>query len=60
MMDYQVLIVDDRPLYRLALKGAVSAACADSELYEADGVAGLFDALGRHSRVDLLLLASNS
>jgi DNA-binding NarL/FixJ family response regulator len=58
-MNYQVLIVDDYPLYRLALKGAVAAACTDSELFEADSVAGLFDALDRHPRVDLLLLDLN-
>jgi DNA-binding NarL/FixJ family response regulator len=58
-MNYEVLIVDDHPLYRLALKGAVAAACMDSELFEADSVAGLFDALDRHPRVDLLLLDLN-
>ena len=44
-MNYQVLIVDDHPLYRLALAGAVAAACPDCEIVEADGVGGLFDAL---------------
>lgn len=58
-MNYEVLIVDDHPLYRLALKGAVAAACMDSELFEADSVAGLFDALDRHPQVDLLLLDLN-
>jgi hypothetical protein len=38
-MNYEVLIVDDHSLYRLALKGAVAAACMDSELFEADSVA---------------------
>jgi DNA-binding NarL/FixJ family response regulator len=55
-MKYQVLIVDDHPLYRLALKGAVAATCASCEIFEADSVAGLFDALDRHPRTDLLLL----
>jgi DNA-binding NarL/FixJ family response regulator len=58
-MNYDVLIVDDHPLYRLALKGAVAAACPDSELFEADSVAALFDALERHPQVDLLLLDLN-
>jgi DNA-binding NarL/FixJ family response regulator len=58
-MKYEVLIVDDHPLYRLALRGAVASACADSELFEADSVAALFDALDRHPRVDLLLLDLN-
>ncbi len=57
-MKYQVLIVDDHPLYRLALKGAVAAAL-HGEVFEADSVAGLFDALERHPRVDLLLLDLN-
>jgi DNA-binding NarL/FixJ family response regulator len=58
-VNYEVLIVDDHPLYRLALKGAVAAACPGSELFEADSVAGLFDALELHPRVDLLLLDLN-
>jgi len=58
-MNYEVLIVDDHPLYRLALKGTVAAACANCEIFEADSVGGLFDALDRHPRVDLLLLDLN-
>jgi DNA-binding NarL/FixJ family response regulator len=58
-MNYQVLIVDDHPLYRLALKSAVAAACANCEIFEADCVGGLFDALDRHPSVDLLLLDLN-
>jgi DNA-binding NarL/FixJ family response regulator len=58
-MNYEVLIVDDHPLYRLALKGAIAAACAGSDVFEADSVAGLFEALERHPRVDLLLLDLN-
>ena len=58
-MNYQVLIVDDHPLYRLALKGAVAAACTNCEIFEADSVAGLFDALDRHPHADLLLLDLN-
>jgi DNA-binding NarL/FixJ family response regulator len=58
-MTYEVLIVDDHPLYRLALKGAVAAACTDVQIFEADSVGALFDALDRHPRVDLLLLDLN-
>jgi DNA-binding NarL/FixJ family response regulator len=58
-MNYQVLIVDDHPLYRLALKGAVAAACRNCEIFEADSVGGLFDGLERHPHVDLLLLDLN-
>jgi DNA-binding NarL/FixJ family response regulator len=58
-MNYEVLIVDDHPLYRLALKGAVAAACTECEIFEADSVGGLFDALDQHPHVDLLLLDLN-
>jgi DNA-binding NarL/FixJ family response regulator len=58
-MKYEVLVVDDHPLYRLALKGAVAAACKNCEIFEADSVGGLFDALDQHPRVDLLLLDLN-
>jgi DNA-binding NarL/FixJ family response regulator len=58
-VNYQVLIVDDHPLYRLALKGAVAAACTGCEIFEADSVGDLFDALDRHPDVDLLLLDLN-
>jgi DNA-binding NarL/FixJ family response regulator len=58
-VNYQVLIVDDHPLYRLALNGAVAAACPESNIIEADSVAALFEALERHPRVDVLLLDLN-
>jgi len=58
-MKFQVLIVDDHPLYRLALRGAVAAACPNCEIIEADCVGGLFDALDGHPNVDLLLLDLN-
>lgn len=58
-MNHEVLIVDDHPLYRLALKGAVAAACANCRIFEADSVGALFDALDRQPGVDLLLLDLN-
>ena len=58
-MNFQVLIVDDHPLYRAALRGAIAAACADAEFVEADSVAGLFDVLEQHPHADLLLLDLN-
>ena len=58
-VNYEVLIVDDHPLYRLALNGAVAAACVNVKIFEADSVGGLFDALDQHPRVDLLLLDLN-
>ena len=56
---YQVVIVDDHPLFRAALISAVCAACPTGEFFEADSVATLFDTLERHPRVDLLLLDLN-
>jgi DNA-binding NarL/FixJ family response regulator len=58
-MSFQILIVDDHPLYRLALKGAVASACANCEIFEADSVGGLFDCLDSHPLIDLLLLDLN-
>jgi DNA-binding NarL/FixJ family response regulator len=58
-MNYQVLIVDDHPLFRAALKGAVAATCTSCEFLEADSVAGLFDTLEQHPNIDLLLLDLN-
>ncbi|MGO9327405.1 MAG: response regulator [Steroidobacteraceae bacterium] len=54
-----MLIVDDHPLYRAALRGAIAAACTNCEFVEADSVAGLFDALARDPQADLLLLDLN-
>jgi DNA-binding NarL/FixJ family response regulator len=56
---YRVVIVDDHPLFRAALKSAVCAACANGEFFEADSVATLFDLLERQPHVDLLLLDLN-
>jgi DNA-binding NarL/FixJ family response regulator len=58
-MPYQILIVDDHPLYRLALKGAVAAGCPGCEIFESDSIGGLFDILEKHARIDLLLLDLN-
>jgi DNA-binding NarL/FixJ family response regulator len=58
-MNYEVLIVDDHPLFRAALRGAVEAACPNCEFLEADSVARLFDTLEQHPHADLLLLDLN-
>ena len=58
-MNYEILIVDDHPLFRAALKDAVAAACIDCAFLEAENVAGLFDMLERHPHTDLLLLDLN-
>lgn len=55
----QVLVADDHPLFREALKGAVRAAFPGVELAEAADVAGLFDLLEAHPHADLLLLDLN-
>jgi len=58
-MCHEFLIVDDHPLYREALKGAIAAAFTDGRFFEADSVAGLLDALEQHPHADLLLLDLN-
>jgi DNA-binding NarL/FixJ family response regulator len=55
-MHYEVLVVDDHPLFRAALKDAVRAFCTDCRFIEADSVASLFDSLDQHPHADLLLL----
>jgi len=57
-VNYQVLIVDDHPLYRLALKGAVADAC-EGQVYEANSIEGLFEMMQLHPQMDLLLLDLN-
>jgi DNA-binding NarL/FixJ family response regulator len=56
---YRFLIVDDHPLYRAALRGALATVCPESEYSEADSVAGLFSELELHPYADLLLLDLN-
>jgi DNA-binding NarL/FixJ family response regulator len=58
-MNYEVVIVDDHPLFRAALKDAVRAVCTDCQFLEADSVASLFDTLEEHPHPDLLLLDLN-
>jgi DNA-binding NarL/FixJ family response regulator len=58
-MKDQILIVDDHPLFRAALRGALAGAGDSLEFIEADSVASLFDALEQRPRTDLLLLDLN-
>jgi DNA-binding NarL/FixJ family response regulator len=58
-MSYLVLIVDDHPLFRAALRDAVRAVCDDCEFLEAGSIASLFDQLETHPDADLLLLDLN-
>jgi DNA-binding NarL/FixJ family response regulator len=51
-----ILVADDHPLFRAALRGAVAASCADAEFVEADSVASLLEAVEHHPQADLLLL----
>ncbi len=55
----EILIADDHPLFRDALKRAVARAMPDAELVEADTVSGLLDMAAAHPDADLLLLDLN-
>jgi DNA-binding NarL/FixJ family response regulator len=52
----EVLIADDHPLFRDALKRAVSQALPDAALFDADSVPALFAQVEAHPHADLLLL----
>ena len=56
---YQLIVADDHPLYRAALKGAVAAACPDATFIEACNVADLLQVVERTTDADLLLLDLN-
>ena len=58
-MSCELLIADDHPLYRAALKGAVACACPGAVFFEAGSVADLFELIERHGQADLLLLDLN-
>ncbi len=50
------LIVDDHPLFREALQGAVRMAHADAEVFEATTIEGAIDVADAHRDLDLALL----
>lgn len=54
-----ILIADDHPLFREALRGAVARQLPAARLVEADSVPGLFALAERHPDADLLLLDLN-
>lgn len=54
-----ILIADDHPLFRDALKRAVARVLPQAHLIETDSVPGLFEAATRHPEADLLLLDLN-
>jgi DNA-binding NarL/FixJ family response regulator len=54
-----ILIADDHPLFREALKGAVARLLPGAQIVEADSAGALFAAAERHPDADLLLLDLN-
>jgi DNA-binding NarL/FixJ family response regulator len=52
----RILVVDDHPLFRLALVQAVGNLEEDIEIIEADGLDSARDVLGRRPDIDLALL----
>ena len=52
----RILVVDDHPLFRLALVQAVGNLEDEIEIIEADGLDSAREVLGRHADVDLILL----
>lgn len=58
-MTYRLIIVDDHPLYRAALRGAVAEACPQGQFQEADSVDSMFELLERDPGADLMLLDLN-
>jgi len=58
-MGSSILIADDHPLFRAALRSAISAAVADAAFTEADSISALFESLERDPHADLLLLDLN-
>lgn len=58
-MTRTVLIADDHPLFRDALKVAVSQALPGVQISEADSVDSLFEALDANNDLELLLLDLN-
>jgi len=55
----KIIIADDHPLFRGALREAVLKACPGAEIVEAENFAGLQAAADEHSDADLLLLDLN-
>jgi DNA-binding NarL/FixJ family response regulator len=58
-MHYELLVADDHPLYRAALKGAVAAALPEVTFHESDHVGALLQLIEQHGDADLLLLDLN-
>ena len=58
-MHRQIIVADDHPLFREALKAAVGRLDSETSFVEADSVASLLVALEAQSDADLLLLDLN-
>ncbi len=58
-MTYKIIIADDHPLFRAALKQAVGQAVDNVEVIEADTIAALQHAVENNSEADLVLLDLN-
>ena len=54
-----LLIADDHPLFREALRGAVSRVIPGVQLYEADSVEALYQLADQHTDADLVLMDLN-
>ncbi len=52
----KIIIADDHPLFRAALKQAVAQAVADVEVIEADSLTALQETVEQHDDADLVLL----
>ena len=52
----KIIIADDHPLFRAALKQAVAQAVADVNVIEADSLTALQDTVDKHDDADLVLL----
>ena len=55
----QLLIADDHPLFREALRGVASRLLPDAAIHEAEDAAGLYAMVEAHPDADLLLLDLN-
>ena len=58
-MPLEIIVADDHPLFREALRHALGRAVPDATVVEADSVAALLDEAERHPEADLLLLDLN-
>ncbi len=59
MMPEKIIVADDHPLFRAALKQAVSQAVENGEVLEADTIGGLQQLIEDHPDADLVLLDLN-